>query len=72
MEKQRKTKEKFVPNFGIEFHPFGAYTARGKKLKAWFGWEAQVTRYGYDEEKVRQALQTGKIYKGYLWKYAEN
>lgn len=72
MDKQRKVKEKFIPNFGIIFHPFGAYTARTKRLKAWFGWESQVSRYGYDEAKVRQALQTGKIYKGYIWKYAEN
>lgn len=72
MEKQRKVKEKFVPDFGIKFHPFGAYTARTKQLKAWFGWESQVSRYGYDEAKVRQALLTGKIYKGYIWKYAEN
>ena len=72
MDKQRKAKEKYVPDFGVTFHPFGAYTAKGKQLKAWFGWESQVTRYGYDEEKVRQALQTGKIYKGYIWKYAED
>lgn len=32
MEKQRKAKEKYVPDFGITFHPFGAYTARTKKL----------------------------------------
>lgn len=67
----RQRKANVIPDFGIKFHPFGAYTTKGV-LKAWFGWESQVTRYGYDEEKVRQALQTGKIYKGYLWKYAEN
>ena len=67
----RKRKANVIPDFGITFHPFGAYTAKGV-LKAWFGWESQVTRYGYDEEKVRQALQTGKIYQGYLWRYAED
>ena len=72
MDKQRKVKAKYVPYFGIVFHPFGMYSAKYKQLKAWFGWESQVTRYGYDEEKVRQALQTGKIYKGYIWKYAED
>ena len=68
----RKIKANVIPDFGIKFHPFGAYTAKSKQLKAWFGWESQVTRYGYDEEKVRQALRTGKIYKGYLWRYAED
>lgn len=72
MEKQRKVKEKFIPNFGINFHPFGAYTARNRQLKAWFGWESQVTRYGFDEDEVRQALQTGNHYNGYIWKYAED
>ena len=54
----RQRKANVIPDFGITFHPFG--------------WESQVTRYGYDEEKVRQALQTGKSYKGYIWKYAED
>ena len=68
----RQRKANVIPDFGIKFHPFGMYTAKYKQLKAWFGWESQVTRYGYDEEKVRQALRTGKIYKGYLWRYAED
>lgn len=68
----RQRKANIIPDLGITFHPFGVYTAKHKQLKAWFGWESQVTRYGYDEEKVRQALKTGKIYKGYLWKYAED
>ena len=68
----RPRKAKIIPVLGIKFHPFGMYTAKYKQLKAWFGWESQVTRYGFDEEKVRQALQTGKIYKGYLWRYAED
>ena len=68
----RKRKANVIPDFGITFHPFGAYTAKGKQLKAWFGWESQVTRYGFDEDEVRQALRTGKIYKGYLWRYVEN
>lgn len=68
----RQRKANTIPDFGITFHPFGVYTTKTRQLKAWFGWESQVTRYGYDEEKVRQALKTGKIYKGYLWRYAEN
>ena len=68
----RQRKANTIPDFGITYHAFGMYTAKYKQLKAWFGWESQVTRYGYDEEKVRQALKTGKIYKGYLWRYAED
>lgn len=68
----RQRKANTIPDFGITFHPFGVYTTKTHQLKAWFGWESQVTRYGYDEEKVRQALRTGKIYKGYLWRYAED
>lgn len=69
MVRKRRTIE--IPDFGVTFHPFGAYT-KGNQLKAWFGWESQVTRYGYNEDEVRQALQTGKSYKGYIWKYAED
>ena len=68
----RQRKANVIPEFGITFHPFVAYTAKDKQLKAWFGWESQVTRYGFDEDEVRQALRTGKIYKGYLWRYAED
>ena len=68
----RQRKANTIPDFGITFHPLGVYTTKTHQLKAWFGWESQVTRYGYDEEKVRQALKTGKIYKGYLWRYAED
>lgn len=60
-----------LPNFNIVFHPFGAYTKQGE-LKAWFGWESQVGRYGYIEEEVRKALQTGKTYKGLIWRYAKD
>lgn len=67
----RKRKANVIPDFGIKFHPFGAYTTKGV-LKAWFGWESQVTRYGFDEDEVRQALKTGKIYKCYLLRYAED
>ena len=66
----RQRKANVIPDFGITFHPFGAHTTKGL-LKAWFGWESQVTPYGFDEEKVRQALQTGNHYKGYIWKYAD-
>ena len=38
----RKRKANVIPDFGITFHPFGAYTTKGV-LKAWFGWESQVT-----------------------------
>lgn len=67
----RQRKANVIPDFEITFHPFGAYTTKGV-LKVWFGWESQVTRYGFNEDEVRQALQTGKSYKGYIWKYAED
>ena len=44
----RKRKANVIPDFGITFHPVGAYTAKGV-LKVWFGCESQLTRYGYDE-----------------------
>lgn len=68
---KRNNIENVITDLDITFHPFGMYTTDGQ-LKAWFGWESQVTRYGFDEDEVRQALQTGNHYKGYIWKYAED
>ena len=35
-------------------------------------YDQMLTSIGFDEDEVRQALQTGKIYKGYIWRYAED
>lgn len=70
MRKKRGCNE--LPDFShIHFSPFGKYTSKGKLIK-WYGWESQVTKDGYNEDEVKQALQTHKIYKGYIWKYADD
>lgn len=61
-----------LPDFSfLHINPFGKYTVHGK-LKKWYGWESQVTKDGYNEDEVREALKTHKIYKGYIWLYADD
>lgn len=69
---RKKRSSNVTPDFSFLYiNTFGKYTTKNKLVK-WYGWESQVVKDGYNEDEVREALKTHKIYKGYIWLYADD